>query len=527
MPSPKNPTIVVQPGSGRLSADTVPASALIIPSSGSDTELQAHITKLVGAHAASAISTGALAAWADSTTNPASDAQDQLAKIITDLTSTSSVRGLGKITAPARSVWADSTANPAANADAALAKVITDLTTTGDTYYGLGKISCPARSAWADSTTNPADHAANALAKIISDLTSTSGQRGVGKLTAPQVNPTVQILLTASRLDQQLGTLRDWIDALTWQSIMNWSVSTHTTNYQIKCMAYGNGYWFGGENSAAGYLLCSRDAYTWTIAEATGDGPAWNAYFDGTCCIVLQEDKIYYSIDPSSGTWSHANTPIEPHGIVLSSGTYVLVGANKIYTAASLTGPWITPTYTASGYPTFYDIANGNGVVVVVGENNISTEGRIYKATNPIDPSSWELVTIPPAVGPLYAVTWNGYHFCAVGKAGTVLIGDATGTTWTDYTPSFSSKVSNFWDVTSRSNGLTIIVGDSIEASWTANGMWANRFDLNLANWVRCTVPISPDVGVPCIAVDPYGNWAAGLNDNTSTLTGLKGRLPT
>lgn len=66
-------------------------------------------------------------AWADGVTNPATTIDSQLTKIITDLTSTSGARGLGKLTSAARAAWHDATTNPAANSDAALAKIITDL----------------------------------------------------------------------------------------------------------------------------------------------------------------------------------------------------------------------------------------------------------------------------------------------------------------------------------------------------------------------------------------------------------------
>ncbi len=56
MPSALNPNDVVQPGPGRLPADTVPAGALLVPpGGGSEAALQAHITDPVDAHMASAI----------------------------------------------------------------------------------------------------------------------------------------------------------------------------------------------------------------------------------------------------------------------------------------------------------------------------------------------------------------------------------------------------------------------------------------------------------------------------------------
>lgn len=86
MPSTRDPVTVVQPGPGRLPANTVPANALIFPPTGnSDAALQAHITDPVGAHAASAISTTILATWANGTANPASDVQTRMADILARL----------------------------------------------------------------------------------------------------------------------------------------------------------------------------------------------------------------------------------------------------------------------------------------------------------------------------------------------------------------------------------------------------------------------------------------------------------
>jgi hypothetical protein len=56
MPSTKDPTVVVNPGPGRLSAGVVPAGALLFPpGGGSNAALQAHITDPIDAHMASAI----------------------------------------------------------------------------------------------------------------------------------------------------------------------------------------------------------------------------------------------------------------------------------------------------------------------------------------------------------------------------------------------------------------------------------------------------------------------------------------
>lgn len=80
MPSTRDPVVVVQPGPGRLPANTVPANALIFPPGGSsDAALQAHITDPVGAHADSAISTLGFpgATWSD----PAGSVQSAMTRV--------------------------------------------------------------------------------------------------------------------------------------------------------------------------------------------------------------------------------------------------------------------------------------------------------------------------------------------------------------------------------------------------------------------------------------------------------------
>jgi len=86
MPSTRDPVAVVQPGPGRLPANTVPANALIFPpGGGSSAALTAHITDPVGAHAATAISTTAGPAWLDGNPNAAITAQARIDEIIADL----------------------------------------------------------------------------------------------------------------------------------------------------------------------------------------------------------------------------------------------------------------------------------------------------------------------------------------------------------------------------------------------------------------------------------------------------------
>jgi len=215
MPSIKSPTLIVQPGPGRLPANTVPAAALIFPSVGSsDAALQAHITDPVGAHAATAVSTTNLNAWADGTLNTEIEVQAALAAIIDDLISTSGQRGAGKLTAPAASSWADTppTTNPEVNLDARVNKIITDLTAV-DAIGGAGKITTPAASAWADTppTLNPATTLGLRVNKIITDLIANEGS---DRVRSNVVAGTQLDLAAGDSIFQQITDIVDFINEM-------------------------------------------------------------------------------------------------------------------------------------------------------------------------------------------------------------------------------------------------------------------------------------------------------------------------
>lgn len=83
---------------------------------------------------ASSLTYGGGAAWADSTTNPATTVEGQLDKIITDL---GSGNGAAKIAYNGGTTWADGTTNPATTVDGQLDKIISDLAaSTGGAKVG-------------------------------------------------------------------------------------------------------------------------------------------------------------------------------------------------------------------------------------------------------------------------------------------------------------------------------------------------------------------------------------------------------
>jgi len=99
-------------------------------------KLDEHINTVVlgGAHQASSVLKQAGPGWADGTTQPADNLEDWINKMVLDLTSSATKRGMGKITSPAMANWADGTPIPANNAADQLTQIINNLRSiTGST----------------------------------------------------------------------------------------------------------------------------------------------------------------------------------------------------------------------------------------------------------------------------------------------------------------------------------------------------------------------------------------------------------
>jgi hypothetical protein len=129
--------------------------------------------------------------WIDGITNPATRLDTAIDKIITDLASTTTdYSGAAKIRVDARSNWKDAEPNPQARVDEALEKIIIDLIDTTLDHSGATRIGIHSRADWADSgpTHNIQPNIYGAINEIITDLTSTSGERGSGKITSPEIS---------------------------------------------------------------------------------------------------------------------------------------------------------------------------------------------------------------------------------------------------------------------------------------------------------------------------------------------------
>lgn len=183
MPSPKDPTVVVQPGPGRLPANTAPASAFITPPGGSSSAaLAAHIADPVGAHQGSAIAIPAGPNWADGDTNVTPEVQARLDEIISDLTSGVGGRGMAKLTANVTSFWADTNVPaPGTGADV-LNNIVSDLahvSTAVNKIGGHGTTTGDTRALAAQPT----------LADILQNLTDLDNINGIWVLDAAGSNP--------------------------------------------------------------------------------------------------------------------------------------------------------------------------------------------------------------------------------------------------------------------------------------------------------------------------------------------------
>ena len=212
--------------------------------------LISHITDPVGAHAASAISYGGGSAWADGSTNPATDVETQIDKILSDLAGTtaltagdyrigvaastigSSVLGAGtlnsrlsnlqasvRINYSGGGAWADGTTNPQTNVEAQLDKIISDLSTAG----GSAKVYHSFSATWfggvAPSGTTTLDSAVNALVTDLASSTGTSsGARRIGM--EPVTRGTVA--LGAESVYDRLYKLQDAYSISTGGALSSW-----------------------------------------------------------------------------------------------------------------------------------------------------------------------------------------------------------------------------------------------------------------------------------------------------------------
>lgn len=216
------------------------------------------------------------------------------------------------------------------------------------------------------------------------------------------------------------GTVFRSVDyGTTWSS-----VSTGSSDQSFGS-AFGNGLFVITDDGGNG-IYSSSDGSSWTLrASASRDN--WRAkYNDGYFVIGSGtgggDGYIYASANGTSWTYG-------PQGAVgansVRCGIYV-ASLNRTFAAGdqykyvnavptSSTGWTGTPSGLSA---TIFDVAWGNSIAVVVGDNGI------YSSTNL---TSW---TLRVSAANMYGVSWCENQFVAVGSAGKIYT-SPDGTTWT------------------------------------------------------------------------------------------------
>lgn len=150
MPSTKVPNTAVVVGGGPLPPGGFGGGSV-------GASLEAHIEDPVGAHAASAISYAGGGAWADGTTNPASDVETEVDKIISDLTATGGSTGAGKVYKGISPAWEDGSTIAAGDLNTWLNTLVSTLASSTIGNTGAEKIGTQVHTSTFGSWTTGGD----------------------------------------------------------------------------------------------------------------------------------------------------------------------------------------------------------------------------------------------------------------------------------------------------------------------------------------------------------------------------------
>lgn len=281
MPSLKTPSTVVSVGGGAIP----PASG----GSALSGALTAHVTDPVGAHAASAISYAGGGTWADGTTNPASDVETEVDKVITDLTSASGQTGAGKIYKGVSPAWKDTTTIAASQLNTWLNNVVSSLASSTPGATGAGKIGTESHSSSYGPFSTGGDGVDVDLSDLVNAVNSsfnsvvvnagnTPYQLGPGVVTHIFINNSTGVRQVV--LPQTPANYKGWrwyvYDAIGnsqtyWTQVLRYSGSTYLMNGQggsVPSIA------IGGRNYGSWVITC--DGTNFFIQEL--QSPAYEAF---------------------------------------------------------------------------------------------------------------------------------------------------------------------------------------------------------------------------------------------------------
>lgn len=198
MPSSNNPSTSVAAGAGKLSAGTVPATALTFPSGGgAGAALSAHINDPLNAHMASAIGYLGGSAWVDGTTNPAANVEVQLDKIITDLIATAGAARLG---AASTGNFADGAPATGSAIQALINNIVSRLAATA----GAARVGATSTGNFADGAPAAGATIQALINDVVARLAATAGAARVGSVNTgnfadgnPATGATIQALINS------------------------------------------------------------------------------------------------------------------------------------------------------------------------------------------------------------------------------------------------------------------------------------------------------------------------------------------
>jgi len=200
----------------------------------------------VGASGAHRVGIAARANWADGGGHPAGDVFNAVNQVVGDLAATTNPSGADHVGTRARSNWYGGTTNPAGTLYAAIEKVIADLAATGATA-GADLVGAKARASWYGGTTNPITSVQGALAKIVDDLKATTGSDCIGSAAWSAETPVQlssgsvmsQLAWLAHEINSHLNDSVDAHDASAISSLMQGGVASTNVQGALEAVATG------------------------------------------------------------------------------------------------------------------------------------------------------------------------------------------------------------------------------------------------------------------------------------------------
>lgn len=433
--------------------------------------------------------------WADGTTNPESTIVDQVEKIITDLVSTTGVRGLGKLTAAARTSWADSETNPAANADVALDKIITDLTSDG---AGTERVDSPAISSITDQGGSVKAGDVSVTAGSIKDqieeiLDKISMPRKLSEYAARNYVPTDDI--TSASITDFLEYNSDTTPPRFWVAVGG-TADIKYTNSNIFRVWYDGPSWTGTPTSIEALMQTSDDDLLVMVGN------------DASGAI------IQYTADDLSGAWAAA-TMIAPTDLYgrsahcTSGGKYLAgfeqkvggVGTPIQYTNHPPSTAFANAVVPATLHTVYAFAENSSGTVfIAVGVDTSGTE-MICRSSNGMsytdETGSWY-----PIGSEVVDVAWDEYRqkFWALTEDTILLSSDINGENWVK-----SSGVLSYGSCSSLAidpyHGIMVMNSSIGGILVSSNGEWADDIDVSgksayIIKWLNGRFHISSELKI-------------------------------